>query len=510
MPEEIATRASGAPAALRPPPTLQQLRELADGGRHAAAVALLEGVDLEAEMAADWLYYAGVAFNQLGKTTPAFGLLKRAAEGGFQPFWCAYHLGLCEVRRGNPAAAACYLTTALMLSPQQDDVIRRHLDQVAPGIRSAASLRVARAGIFSQAAAAIALDAGVAQREGGNLGAAAHYFTTALAMDGENAQARDELLRLAPDIALDLLPRTKPPESIDFDQRHSDRVRRELSVTKGHLISAAVGGDLILGFATNYTADDLEPFVCSLRDSGYTGDVVLWVSSLDEDTKAFLRHHDIQTRYCWEANFIPAHLMLYRGFCYYGFLRDMENHGRRANRVLLTDVRDVVFQADPFHSAPEGELVVYLDEESMTISSCPPTSFWLRESFGSGIVGELADFRLSCAGTVLGTWDGIIRYLLMMQLTMFDIPKKARAIEGIDQGVHNFLIYRDQLGPVTMSENGPHVLTMFHVPEDDVRIRADGRIADRDGCVSPILHQYDRHPAVAQLIEEKYRARRMR
>ena len=195
----------------RATPTVEQLREFANGGRTVDGIALLDALDIAAEAAPDWLYYAGVCLGAAERMDAAVDLLKRAAAGGFAAFWCAYHLGLFEMKRDRPLNAAYYFTAALIVRPehaldvirQTADAIRQRLDQLAPNIK-AASIEGARAQIHSAAGAALAC--AEAEREAGNAAAAVCYFTAALAMDAGHEQARAGILNMAPDILLDLLP----------------------------------------------------------------------------------------------------------------------------------------------------------------------------------------------------------------------------------------------------------------------------------------------------------------
>lgn len=214
-PEEPAKRASGrtpeaSPAEL---PSAQRLRELVDLTRHAEAVALLEGLDLEGNLAADFLYYAGVCFGSQRQDERAVALLQRAADGGFAPFWCAFHLGLFQERRGRSAEAAYYYAASLILNPARDDLYPL-LDRVAPGI-DLAPLRTAQAGTGSAEEARTAFDLGRAMLAAGNRGGAAFYFVTALALAPGQAEAREELLRHLPDVSLAVLPMVQEETASD-------------------------------------------------------------------------------------------------------------------------------------------------------------------------------------------------------------------------------------------------------------------------------------------------------
>src|SRR5207247_1959738 len=92
---------------------------------------------------------------------------------------------------------------ALIAQPDRTDLYPL-LNQVAPDI-DLTSLHVAQAGTRSAERAGTAFELGQAKQEDGSLAAAAHYFTTSLALDPERADARQPLLTIAPDISLDVL-----------------------------------------------------------------------------------------------------------------------------------------------------------------------------------------------------------------------------------------------------------------------------------------------------------------
>ena len=181
----------------------QLLRRLWEEGRFGEGVALLDGVDLDAEVAPIFLHYAGLCLAGVGQERLAIDLLKRAASGGYNRFYSAYHLAHCELRSGNPAHAAYYFTVSLISDPAREDVLPSLENLV--GDLYLSPLRAAQAGTASPAAAGEAFATGVAMEEGGQATAAVYYFTAALALDPEHSEARDRLLRLAPDISLEVL-----------------------------------------------------------------------------------------------------------------------------------------------------------------------------------------------------------------------------------------------------------------------------------------------------------------
>src|SRR5206468_3869208 len=110
-----------------------------------------------------------------GRLAPGINLLKRAAGAGYAPFWCAFHLGLFEIKRGNAVNAAYYLTVALIAQPERSDLYKL-LDQVAPDI-DVSPLHLAQAGTRSAEQARTAVALGTARQQDGSLATAAHYYT---------------------------------------------------------------------------------------------------------------------------------------------------------------------------------------------------------------------------------------------------------------------------------------------------------------------------------------------
>jgi len=170
-----------------------------------------------------------------------------------------------------------------------------------------------------------------------------------------------------------------------------------------------------------------------------------------------------------------------------------------ADLVLLSDIRDVLFQRDPFDGVRPG-LHLYLEPERVIIGSDPFNSRWIRNLYGRRTVAALADKIVSCSGTVLGSARDIKRYLSAMS---HEIGRHSRPMGSHDQGVHNYLLYTGQLEPAEIHQNGiSDVLTMGL--ERNIRTDTDGTVLNNDGSIPGIVHQYDRHPELREALHAKW------
>jgi hypothetical protein len=171
--------------------------------------------------------------------------------------------------------------------------------------------------------------------------------------------------------------------------------------------------------------------------------------------------------------------------------------------VLFTDVRDVVFQGDPFttmRGSNSTALFVFREAsparrgEDGTIGTEQRNKGWVSKCFGSAGLEQVAGNVVSCAGVTLGGWDASKIYVSKM---VEHIMSKSSCI---DQGVHNYLVYSGILEKAL----APHpmfavrldqgiVASMQSMPPDTVVRNRIGEIVNgRGGLPFLVVHQYDR------------------
>ncbi|MDR3400923.1 MAG: hypothetical protein P4L99_00365 [Chthoniobacter sp.] len=290
--------------------------------------------------------------------------------------------------------------------------------------------------------------------------------------------------------------------------------------------------NLILGQAYNYTFEQLAPFVISLRQTGYAGEVVLFVNRVDEETKRQLSAHQIQLRefhyrgpevrnsayvawpYLRWLRHLPVPFAVkkailrplvnvpwVRMILYYDFLTNPQG---RYGQVMLTDVRDVIFQADPFARETGPGLRAFLEDESMRIGNSQANIQWMTELFGKDVLERLGELPISCSGTTIGDAESVRNYLRAFIEAAFTV--RSTRLNGGDQGIHNYLVHGALRPTTALLRNGEaEVLTMGYLArEGELAMNADGRLVDVGGRIFNVLHQYDRHPELADKIVQRY------
>ena len=293
-----------------------------------------------------------------------------------------------------------------------------------------------------------------------------------------------------------------------------------LSHTSFH-VDGSEGKNLVLGAAAGYSWDDIKPFVLSLRASGYTGDLVLfrgrgnpWPGAVTDDygvkVELFDEPYPYVTSMSDSTGLLPARLpreptvYVSRYILCYLYLRQ---HGHRYDRVMLADVRDMFFQRDPFDFPWHSDLCCFLEDDKVTIMESHANRRWVGAAAGEDTLQEIGDEIVSCSGLTTGTAAGVLRYLeQMVSLTIEALSDEKVPLDKLnDQGLHNVLLYKGRLGNVRLltNETGP-VLTLGYTAKGSVKRDSHGQFLIEGGDVANVLHQYDRHADILNVVLKRY------
>jgi hypothetical protein len=303
--------------------------------------------------------------------------------------------------------------------------------------------------------------------------------------------------------------------------------------------------DVVMGFAggpgyykrTRY-------FVGSLRATGYTGDIILGTDpDINEAWLDFFAAYNVTIRHvkgqkcastnesalpnCVEISGTEASMNFARYYVFQEWLKDYSSNAR----VMISDVRDVYFQANPFENVALQEsitsgydLLVFEEgladtSENFTWTHPDKWNFnrgWLLACWGEDALKQASAYAVSCSGVTMGTQTGIASYLQAMAAEMTERsllrdesncpgsvdPECDCRTGGIDQGYHNFVLTSGKLGSLRVKRfargAGPvnTVGAMCSNEEGNVPhalpLDKDGQVLDRDGSKSAVVHQYDR------------------
>jgi hypothetical protein len=217
----------------------------------------------------------------------------------------------------------------------------------------------------------------------------------------------------------------------------------------------------------------------------------------------YLKSRGVRHEYFDVAAWMTPNLAFSRFVRYGEMLRDMDP---QYDRILMADVTDVLFQGHPLDTAPEGDLLVFIETAGRTINDCKQNRGWIETLYGPEVLARLGGNDISCVGTTIGDHSSVLQYIDRM-VGPQPRPADARPLLnywGHDQGIHNYLLYTGQLPGVRTVPNGTHVLTAGFVPDADVKTEGSRIVFGPQNVCPPIVHQYNYKPALDAFVASLY------
>lgn len=300
--------------------------------------------------------------------------------------------------------------------------------------------------------------------------------------------------------------------------------------------------NIIIGLATgpSYTFDKIITFCKSARQSGFSGSVILGVSSLagNEEKK--------RRRIFKRFNVTAVYLDGLKGnewgqsTCrYHAYLEFILHFASESDSILVSDVRDVFFQADPFTSPTYGsenflntsvQLLLFseglndISEQQATLRNTRANFRWIRNIYGLKKSNLIASNGVLCSGTTMGTKSGMVYYTRAMlyeayrclrrNLKKYDGKRGHVCSGGADQGFHNYLFWNNMLNTsvALLNAAGPvYTIGIFRgkpVRSLNFEQNSDGEVISPSArgvqLLVPVVHQWDRHIDLVKHVYQKF------
>ena len=245
--------------------------------------------------------------------------------------------------------------------------------------------------------------------------------------------------------------------------------------------------NLVMGLFTRMTFDQVERFLGSLGRTTFHGDVCMFVGATSPDTVSALLAHGVLVE---RIDSLSTPAMNDQAGRYFAYLDFLARHCERYANVMISDLRDVIFQSDPFAQPLPADIV--FAQERRRIGEEIINRNWIADAYGDAVADNLRDFEVSCSGTTFGTTGGMLRYLVAMTTELANLTgRDALQIRGIDQGIHNYVIRMHPLRQAWLDTTDSIVATMQFVPGASIETTPGGILVD--GRLTPVLHQWDRN-----------------
>ncbi len=301
----------------------------------------------------------------------------------------------------------------------------------------------------------------------------------------------------------------------------------------------------IIGFAFNYSNEDIAPFLNSLNRTGFKGDLILYINNkssiaggnygynlilnnFEKDHKYSIlkqkilktvlhffykyvrNNHSIKSLKIVKGSntfstnmlsyfYVNYYLATIRFILYYNFL--LRN---RYDNVFFSDVSDVFFQDDIFKYAVPNKIMAFEEKKEVLLEQDEFNKNWVIECCGEKAFLTMSKKNIYCSGTILGDYDTSIKFLKdYIKLIMSSEFK--RSIVGLDQGFYNYMISYQQMDYFKKSEDGEIIFTVALRSLQDFLIKGDKvYYTEKPDTIPSVVHQYTRHPQILSFIKKIY------
>ncbi len=274
--------------------------------------------------------------------------------------------------------------------------------------------------------------------------------------------------------------------------------------------SAQQKKDVVVGMAMNIDPKNFVVFCATLRGVSQA-DAVIFINrpvsprvlEIAGVYAITLEEFDISSQSTLMRNY---HASTLRWSMMYDFFQRPNIIGKYG-RVWMIDVRDSMFQKDPFSILPVYKpgasiFLAFRGVESKKISECGWNSGWIRDCFGQSTVTTFGNEQIICSGFSAGTIDSVLPYLKKMSditkgnslgkgFPSHNFPQCER--NGVDQGVHNVLVHLRLIDGLRVIGQADGPVANMQAKVAEVKNFA---VFNKRGELSAVVHQYDRHAAL--------------
>jgi hypothetical protein len=249
--------------------------------------------------------------------------------------------------------------------------------------------------------------------------------------------------------------------------------------------------DLIISASTKYTKIELNNYINSINNCGFTGDKIMVVYDINKDTVDWLKDNDWQV---YQSN-LQGHIHMHRLISIYMILKQLNVEYRY---IITTDVRDVIFQSNP-SAYLETNLVkdILVSSENVRYKDEPWGTKNILEGYGQLLLDRYKDEPTCNVGVLAGKYKPMLDLLLLNYL----VSQSGNTQHFTDQSSFNFIIHSELVKPQIQIEGcETHWALQIGTLTNSNKIHKTKYNIDD----YVILHQYDRDDDIDNYILKKF------
>jgi len=275
---------------------------------------------------------------------------------------------------------------------------------------------------------------------------------------------------------------------------------------------------IVMTTGTGYRAEQCFHFLCSLRNSGYTGDIAFFTDNAPADLQELFKRFQVTAVPIQQPLLKRRHSSLYPTLArpmrakhfpgskfvelyknwlpipstrFIAYRQYLQNLSSWYDECFVCDVRDIIFQTNPFDTTDQSPIAFYEEHAAHKLCNCQYNRPWIEEAYGKKAVATWGQNTAICSGATHLRGEGIFTYLDLM---VEHIKQTNTTTPGVDQAIHNYIGYNlDVPGLRIIPQTQAQVLNIGTTPFDQLAFNSDGLLLNAQGQLAAVVHQYDRH-----------------
>ena len=244
--------------------------------------------------------------------------------------------------------------------------------------------------------------------------------------------------------------------------------------------------DAVLASAVGCDLAEVAPFVRSLR-AVFSGQILLLVDR-DPTLSAWLSTHGVETIVAADR---LLHWRPHAAVTRFAVYAQLLQERREIRNVILADVREAVFQSDPFRDAADD--LTLFSGAGGALAEAAVNNRAMHALVGEGLARDLGGRPPVSVGLVAGPTEAVVRFC--RTLLLLATAPSVGSVAGIDRAACHVIAHLRLAGGAVRANHG-RVATASKA----LRVE-DGLIVNPDESFSPVVLGYRRAADIAAHVE---------
>lgn len=270
-----------------------------------------------------------------------------------------------------------------------------------------------------------------------------------------------------------------------------------------------INNSLIITSALNFNISNFLVFIESLQKTGFSGITVVFTFSLRGTETKYLFSKEVDVielsryypfypsnhlKYPISSRNLFKYLHFYKGksfvtYRYFIYKLFIKYYGKYFSNIFITDIRDVIFQENPFKWNIESGIYLVEEHPKITIGKDLSNKIYLKNYNPNKRIYQNSIIN---GGTIYGTYPYILHFLSELLTYICSFGCNSNDQGGINSYVRSINLYPFPLFILNSSHTPVKTIALWINHYSKCCLPVTNFILNEDKSIPNVVHQYDR------------------